>query len=60
MSMLGCASPPAKINWVLCGPRGDIWSAFMDKSVVPESVLQKWSDAFIITMHGINSKPPGF
>lgn len=44
------ASPPEKINWVLSGPGGLIWSAFMDESTVPESEKQKWSETFITTL----------
>ncbi|XP_035540903.1 methyl-CpG-binding domain-containing protein 7 isoform X1 [Juglans regia] len=51
-SMLDCASPPAKINWVLSGPGGgNVWSAFINESIVPDSVKQKWSEKFITTIH---------
>ena len=48
------ASPPEKINWVLSGPGGLIWSAFMDESIVPESEKQKWSETFITTLQDRN------
>ncbi|KAL4610424.1 hypothetical protein ACB092_08G048800 [Castanea dentata] len=48
------ASPPEKINWVLSGPGGLIWSAFMDESIVPESEKQKWSETFITTFQDRN------
>ncbi|KAG6681537.1 hypothetical protein I3843_13G085400 [Carya illinoinensis] len=51
-STLDCASPPAKINWVLSGPgSGNVWSAFINESIVPDSVKQKWSEKFITTIH---------
>lgn len=48
------ASPPAKINWVLSGSGGLIWSAFMDESIVPESEKQKWSETFITALQDRN------
>ncbi|XP_028775738.1 methyl-CpG-binding domain-containing protein 7-like isoform X3 [Neltuma alba] len=45
-SMVDLSCPPAKVEWVLSGDRG-FWTPFLDGSKVPESVKQKWSDAFV-------------
>ncbi|KAF3453825.1 hypothetical protein FNV43_RR04266 [Rhamnella rubrinervis] len=51
---------PSKINWVLAGPGGNMWSPFMGESMVPESVKQKWSETFISSIHEGSLNPPGF
>ncbi|KAJ7947695.1 Methyl-CpG-binding domain-containing protein 7 [Quillaja saponaria] len=50
-SLLNFSSPPAKINWVLSGSGGNMWSAFMGESTVPDSVKQKWSEKFRLALH---------
>ncbi|KAM1205558.1 hypothetical protein ACFX13_006449 [Malus domestica] len=44
--------PPAKVNWVLGGPGGNMWNAFMDDSKVPDFVKQKWSETFVSSVSG--------
>ncbi|XP_070675004.1 methyl-CpG-binding domain-containing protein 7-like isoform X2 [Malus domestica] len=53
-------SPPAKVNWVLGGPGGNMWNAFMDDSKVPDSVKQKWSETFVSSVSGENVSVPRF
>ncbi|KAJ7980901.1 Methyl-CpG-binding domain-containing protein [Quillaja saponaria] len=49
-SLLNFSSPPAKIEWVLSGPGGNMWSPFMGEYTVPDSVKQKWSETFILAL----------
>ncbi|GAV57883.1 MBD domain-containing protein [Cephalotus follicularis] len=48
--MLDFTRPPAKVKWVLSGPGGNMWNAFMGESLVPEYVKQKWSETFVISI----------
>ena len=59
-SMADFSCRPLKINWVLAGPGGNMWSPFMGESMVPESVKQKWSETFISAIHEGSLNPPGF
>lgn len=52
--------PPAKVNWVLGGPGGNMWNAFMDDSKVPDSVKQKWSEIFVSSVSGASVSVPRF
>ncbi|KAJ6895423.1 hypothetical protein NC651_021813 [Populus alba x Populus x berolinensis] len=49
-SMLDPSSIPAKIKWVLSGPGGIVWNPFMDDSLVPEFIKQKWSETFVFSI----------
>ncbi|XP_061958622.1 methyl-CpG-binding domain-containing protein 7-like isoform X1 [Populus nigra] len=49
-SMLDASSIPAKIKWVLSGPGGIVWNPFMDDSLVPEFIKQKWSETFVFSI----------
>ncbi|KAK7324989.1 hypothetical protein VNO77_28992 [Canavalia gladiata] len=50
-SMHNLTAPPAKVSWVLSGP-GGFWSPFLDDSSVTESEKLKWSEAFVLSVHG--------
>ncbi|XP_057451559.1 methyl-CpG-binding domain-containing protein 7-like isoform X2 [Lotus japonicus] len=43
--------PPEKVSWVLSGP-GGYWNPFVDDTIVPESEMLKWSEAFGQSIHG--------
>ncbi|KAK9940388.1 hypothetical protein M0R45_017052 [Rubus argutus] len=58
-SELNIGSPPTKVNWVLAGPGGNMWSPFMDDSRVADSVKQKWSEIFKSSIYDGNIKAPG-
>ncbi|KAK4254977.1 hypothetical protein QN277_008044 [Acacia crassicarpa] len=45
-SMIDLSCPKERVKWVLSG-NGCFWTPFMNGSKVPESVKQKWSDAFV-------------
>ncbi|XP_011041948.1 PREDICTED: methyl-CpG-binding domain-containing protein 7-like [Populus euphratica] len=49
-SMLDPSSIPSKIKWVLSGPGGIVWNPFMDDSLVPEFIKQKWSETFVFSI----------
>lgn len=59
-SMTNFSCQPSKINWVLAGPRGNMWSPFEGEYMVPESVKQKWSETFISSIHKRSLNGPGF
>ncbi|XP_034687267.1 methyl-CpG-binding domain-containing protein 7 isoform X2 [Vitis riparia] len=40
--------PPKKVNWVLTGPGGDVWSPYINASAVPESIKQTWAKIFML------------
>lgn len=43
-------SPPSKINWVISGSGGDTWNAFVDDTLVQDSVKQQWGDTFMMAI----------
>lgn len=45
-------SPPNKINWVIDQGSGgdDTWNAFMDDTLVQDSVKKQWSDSFMVAI----------
>lgn len=49
-ALISC-QPPAKIKWVLNGLGGNAWSPVIDGSPVSESVKQKWSETFFLTLN---------
>lgn len=54
------SSRPLKVNWVLAGPGGNMWTPYVGECVVPDSVKQKWSETFISSIHEGSLKTPGF
>ncbi|KAK6935912.1 Methyl-CpG DNA binding [Dillenia turbinata] len=56
METPGLNSPPAKINWVFNGARGDEWSPFMNGSKVSDSIMQQWAQTFSLSMSGRKSR----
>ncbi|CAI9301138.1 unnamed protein product [Lactuca saligna] len=51
-------SPPNKINWVIDQGSGgdDTWNAFMDDTLVQDSVKKQWSDSFMVAITNGNDK----
>lgn len=44
------SSPPNKINWVIAGNNGDTWNAFVNDTLVQDSVKQQWGDNFMMAI----------
>lgn len=44
------ATPPDKINWVIDGSGGDTWNAFMNDTLVQDSVKKQWGDSFMVAI----------
>ncbi|KAL4558264.1 hypothetical protein LXL04_036462 [Taraxacum kok-saghyz] len=43
--------PPSKVNWVIAGSGGDdTWNAFMNDTLVQESVKKQWGDTFLVAI----------
>lgn len=43
------ATPPRKINWVISGG-GDTWNAFMNDTLVQDSLKKQWGDTFMVAI----------
>ncbi|KAL8252592.1 hypothetical protein R6Q59_036285 [Mikania micrantha] len=52
---------PSKVNWVIAGSGGDdAWNAYVDQTLVPDSVKQQWGNTFMISINNTKHNAPGF
>ncbi|KAH9607768.1 hypothetical protein KSS87_022417 [Heliosperma pusillum] len=51
-TLLDVMSPPKKINWVYSGDGKDNWSPLVEECVLPNYVMEQWSETFLVGMNG--------
>ncbi|MFS7953591.1 putative methyl-CpG DNA binding, DNA-binding domain superfamily [Helianthus anomalus] len=52
-------SLPSKVNWVIAGTGGDnAWNAYVDETLVPDSVKQQWGNTFMISISNTTPNAP--
>ncbi|XP_074267967.1 methyl-CpG-binding domain-containing protein 7-like [Silene latifolia] len=51
-TLLDLMSPPKKINWVYSGDGKDNWSPLVEECVLPNYVMEQWSETFLLGMNG--------
>ncbi|KAD4584941.1 hypothetical protein E3N88_22542 [Mikania micrantha] len=50
---------PSKVNWVIAGSGGDdAWNAYVDQTLVPDSVKQQWGNTFMISINNTKHNAP--
>ncbi|KAK1437066.1 hypothetical protein QVD17_02851 [Tagetes erecta] len=51
---------PSKVNWVIASSGGnDAWNAYVDETLVPDSVKQQWETTFMISINNTKHNDPG-
>ncbi|KAK9053738.1 hypothetical protein SSX86_024812 [Deinandra increscens subsp. villosa] len=50
---------PSKVNWVIADSGGDdAWNAYVDQTLVPDSVKQQWGNTFMISINNTKHNTP--